>query len=230
MRLALRSAGAASASAVAAAVVLASTPAAYAAGTGGVDLRPLDTNATAFHLSLRAGHHRLERFELHNLTGSPASVRVYAATAAKTSEGTFTVGGAGSAPWAAVADRTVTLAPHAKQTVSFDVSRDLAPVGQGMTYGAVVLEQAHGTVIARVATLIYLNRVGPSKVLASPPPSVRPRPVEPVKGTAPVLSLGHAVERPLAVLALAVALVGFVGALIPFAVRRRRRREAALAA
>ena len=229
MHLTLRSAGAATASAVAAAVVFASAPAAYAAGTGGVDLRPLDTNATAFHLSLRAGQDKLERFELHNLTASPASVRVYAAAAAKTSEGTFTVGGAGSAPWAAVEDRTVTLAPHASQTVSFDVSRDLAPAGEGMTYGAVVLEQAHGTVIARVATLIYLNRVGPSKVVA-PPPSVRPRPVVPAKGTAPVLSLGHRVERPLAVLALAVALVGLLGALIPFVVRRRRRREGALPA
>jgi len=228
MRLTFRSAGAATASAVAAAVVFASVPA-YAAGTGGVDLRPLDTNATAFHLSLRAGHHKVERFELHNLTGVPASVRVYAAAAAKTSEGAFTVGGAGSAPWAALADRTVTLAPHASQTINFDVTRDLAPFGTGITYGAVVLEQAHGTVIARVATLIYLNRVGPSKVLP-PPATVRPRPVEPVKGTAPVLSLGHAVERPLAVVVLAVALVGAVGALIPFAVRRRRRRDAALPA
>ena len=124
-----------------------------------------------------------------------------------------TVGGAGSAPWAALPDRTITLPPHATQTLTFDVSRDLAPAGQGVTYGAVVLEQAHGTVIARVATLIYLTRVGPSKVVA-PPPSVRPRPVEPAKGTAPVVSLGHAVGRPLAVLALAVALVALVGALI----------------
>jgi hypothetical protein len=228
MGLLSRTAGAATAVAVAAAVVLAAAPAASASGTGGVDLRPLDTNATAFHLSLRAGHDRTERFALHNLTASPASVRVYTAAAARTSDGSFTVGGAGSAPWAALPDRTVTLAPHATQTLSFDVSRDLAPAGEGLAYGAVVLEQAHGTVIARVATLIYLNRIGPSKVVP-PPPTVRPRPVEPVKGTAPVLSLGHAVQRPLAVLALAVALVAAVGALLPVAVRRRRRRDAALA-
>lgn len=229
MQLPSRMTGAATAFAVAATVLLATAPAASASGTGGVDLRPLDTNATAFHVDLRAGQHKVERFALTNLTGAPASVRVYAATAAKTSNGSFTVGGAGSAPWAAVPDRTVTLAPHATQTLTFDVSRDLAPAGQGLAYGAVVLEQSHGTVIARVATLIYLNRVGASKV-AAPPPSVRPRPVEPAKGTAPVVSLGHAVSRPIAVLALAVALVGLVGALIPFAVRRRRRRDAAVVA
>jgi len=225
MRLLSRT-GAATACAVAASVVLGFAPAAQASGTGGVDLRPLDTNASAFHLSLRAGHHQTERFELRNLTASPATVRVYAATAARTSDGSFTVGGAGSAPWAAVPDREVTLAPHAAQDISFDVNRDLAPAGEGLAYGAVVLEQAHGTVIARVATLIYLTRVGPSKVVA-PPPTARPKPVEPARGTTPVLSLGHAVSRPLAVLVLAVALVTGLGALLPVAVRRRRRANAA---
>jgi hypothetical protein len=222
MRSITRAVGAATAFAVAASVVLGCTSAAYASGTGGVDLRPLDTNSSAFHLSLRAGHHQAERFELHNLTASPATVRVYAATAARTSDGSFTVGGAGSAPWAVVPDREVTLAPHATRDISFDVSRDLAPAGDGLTYGAVVLEQAHGTVIARVATLIYLMRVGPSKVVA-PAPTVRPKPVEPVRGTTPVLSLRHAVNRPLAVLAVAVALVAAVGALLPVVARRRRR-------
>jgi len=225
MGLLFRATGAATVSAVAASVLLGFAPAAQASGTGGVDLRPLDTNASAFHLSLRAGHHQTERFELRNLTASPATVRVYAATAARTSDGSFTVGGAGSAPWAAVPDREVTLAPHATQDISFDVNRDLAPAGEGLAYGAVVLEQAHGTVIARVATLIYLTRVGPSTVVA-PAPTARPKPVEPARGTAPVLSLGHAVSRPLAVLVLAVALVAGLGALLPVAVRRRRRANA----
>lgn len=226
MRLTSRMAGAATAFAVAASAVLGLASTAHASGTGGVDLRPLDTNASAFHLSLRAGHQQTERFELHNLTAAPATVRVYAATAARTSDGSFTVGGAGSAPWAEVPDREVTLAPHATQDIAFTVSRDLAPAGEGLAYGAVVLEQAHGTVIARVATLIYLTRVGPSKIVA-PPPSVRPKPVEPVRGTAPVLSLGHAVDRPLAVVALAIALVAAMGALLPVLVRRRRRVNAA---
>ena len=70
MQLLSRMAGAATAGAVAATVVLATAPAASASGTGGVDLRPLDTNATAFHVDLRAGQHKVERFALTNLTGT----------------------------------------------------------------------------------------------------------------------------------------------------------------
>jgi hypothetical protein len=138
---------------------LVSVPAAFAAGTGGVELTPLPTvdsqghPVTAFHVAPGAS----ARFALRNLTTHPATVLVYAAAATRSPSGAYAVGGPGSARWIAFPDRTVTLAPHAVQLVGFRLNR---AIPKGSKYGAIVLEQRDGMVVQRAATLVYLTAPG----------------------------------------------------------------------
>ena len=142
---------------VSVAVAVGFAPAATAAGTGGVELTPLPTvdahghPVTAFHVAPGG----TAKFALRNLTDHAVTVRMYGAAATKSASGAWSVGRAGSADWLDLPAQDVTLAPHAIQTRSFTIAKH--GIAKGVTYGAVVLEQSHGTVVERAATLVYLK-------------------------------------------------------------------------
>jgi hypothetical protein len=140
------------------AALMSSAPAASAAGTGGVELTPIPTvdkhgkAVTAFHVHTGTQ----ARFALRNLTDHVATVRVYAAAATRSSTGAYSIGGSGSARWVELPAQTVTMAAHAVQYRSMQISTKNIP--KGTAYGAVVVEQVRGTVAQRAATLVYLDR------------------------------------------------------------------------
>lgn len=139
---------------------------ALAAGTGGIALSPAQSGGagvvTAFHVALRAGQTTVEHFLLRNLTDRTAMVSLYAASASRGGSGAWSIGGPGSAPWIGIPTQPVRLRAHQSRWYSFRVTRAAAPRGRGLTYGAVVLSQGSGTVVERAATLVYLDRLGPS--------------------------------------------------------------------
>jgi hypothetical protein len=134
---------------------------ASAAGTGGVDLAPAD-GQSAFHVPLRYGEHATVRFVLRNLRGRPVSAEVYAASATPDG-GSYSIGGVSSAPWLSLPATSVQLGAHASRTMSFTVRRE-TPSSAPTSYGAIVLQVAHGTIIERAATLVYLQRRGADMV------------------------------------------------------------------
>lgn len=211
-----RRVGAAAAAALAG-VLLGAAPA-FADGTGGINLTVLG-GGTSFHLAAAAHQTATGRFELTNVTGARQSVQMYAAQAAHGTGG-WAVGGPGSAPWIALPAQTVSLAPHATRTFTFTIARDQAPWGVGPTDGAVVLAVAHGNVVARVATLVAFNRVGPPGVPSpapKPPAVTRPAPA-PVAPAAPMVRIaGGGIPWAAGV---AAALVALLGGLVGWVSRR----------
>lgn len=139
---------------------------ALAAGTAGVDLSPAQLTGggvvTAFHVSLRAGQTSEQHFLLRNLTGHPAAVQLYGAAAYHAKNGAWSIGGPNSAPWIGIRLQSVRLRAHQSRWYSFRVVRAAAPRGRGLVYAAVVLSSGSGTIVERAATLVYLDRLGPS--------------------------------------------------------------------
>lgn len=129
------------------AAVLLVAPAAGAAGVGGVELTP--PSGSSFTVTARAGQTVTQDFTLRNVGTAPATVRLYAADASQV-DGGWSVGAAGSAPWLHLPDQTVTLAAGEHKAMSVRVDG-------GAHTGAIVVEQAQGTVVQRAATLVRLT-------------------------------------------------------------------------
>lgn len=148
----------------AAAVTAVCTPA-FAVGTGGVELTPLQNGAaaSAFHVHLAPGHHSTQKFLLRNDTTKPQQFQLYAAAADRSATGNFTVEGPGTAPWIGLPTRLVTLAGKETRTVSFEVRRTTAQRGP-VVYGAIVVAMANQQIVSRAAALVYLERPGKDPV------------------------------------------------------------------
>lgn len=217
-----RSLRATAAAMITGATLLLSAAPALADGTGGVNLT-LPGRASAFHLSLAAHEQGTQTFVLTNLTGATKSVELYAAAAVRNAQGSYAVAGVGSAPWIGLAPQVVTLPAHQHRTYTFTVARDRAPWGEGMTYGAVVLQQQSGNVVTRVATLVYLDRLGAPGV-PSPAPSVPARVADPLPAprVVPTVRVGVLGQAAPWLLAVAAALVAGLGVGVGLAARRRR--------
>lgn len=129
------------------AVLLLAAPSAGAAGVGGVELTP--PSGSSFSVPAQTGQTVTQPFTLRNIGTAPATVRLYAADAREV-DGAWSVGAAGSAPWLHLPDQTVTLAPGEQKAMSVRVDG-------GAHTGAIVLEQASGTVVQRAATLVRLT-------------------------------------------------------------------------
>ena len=179
--------------AVLAALTLVLATPAGAAGTGDVEVVPAG-GGSAFHIG--ASQNSIS-FELVNLADSPRPARIYAASATRSDSGGIGVGGVGSAPWLALPETDVVLAP--KQTRAFTAALDPTALTAGRErLAAIVLEAAQGSVTVRVATLV----------------TVAPRP-------AAVVGL------PTLVVGVAVVLLAAAGLLLLLARRRRRQERSA---
>lgn len=146
------------------AVATATAPAS-AVGTGGIELTPIPARTPdgkpvrSFRVKLAGGEKKRLQFLLRNVVGVPATAEVYAASATRSPDGRFAVGGAGSAPWIELSRQTVTLSPREERAVSFTVRRS----GDGhepVAYGALVVEVARGAVVERAATIVSVARSG----------------------------------------------------------------------
>lgn len=141
------------------------TAPARAVGTGGIELTPIPARTPdgkpvkSFRVHLAGGEKKQQQFLLRNVITTPATADVYAASATRSPDGRFAVGGAGSAKWIELDRLTVTLEPNEQRVVSFDVRRKGAP-DLPTTYGAVVVEVARGAVVERAATIVSLTRSG----------------------------------------------------------------------
>ena len=196
---------------------------ALAAGTGGVELTP-GGSSSAFHASLKAGQSATAEFTLTNLKGAPADIRLYAASASRGGDGGYAVGGPGSAPWISIDNQIVHLAAHQAKRYSFTITRDTAPRGEGLTYGAVVLEEAGGNLVTRAATLVYLDRVGPGGAAPAKAQPVQQEQVQQLTKApqAPLVRIGGKTSGAAWPYVVAAGLVAVVGGLVPVAARRRR--------
>lgn len=129
-----------------------------AAGTGGVELSPYPgvvdgKQVTAFHVTVpRGGGSTSVRYALRNTTTSPKSARLYAASAQRT-QGSWTIGDAGSSPYLDFPDRTVSLRPNEVRIASFRVHGEVSD----KEFGALVVEVSNGSITQRAATLVYLE-------------------------------------------------------------------------
>jgi len=138
--------------------------AAWAAGTGGIELNPVPPltpsgqPVNAFHVSLRSGQVGHQRMLLRNVQAADASARIYAASATASPAGEYGIGGPGSAPWLGLQPFTVTLHARQQQTVDFTVRRPHAGVA-----GALVVEVTRGSITERAATLVLVTRRGPDR-------------------------------------------------------------------
>ncbi len=139
--------------------VLLLTPAgpAGAAGTGGIEVTPIPgivdgKQVTAFDVDADGQPHDVA-YALRNITSTPKTARLYAASATRQPDGGFTVGDAGSSPFLVLPDENVTLNPGAFLRRTFRLRGEV----QELTYGAVVVEVRNGSVVTRAATLVYLR-------------------------------------------------------------------------
>jgi hypothetical protein len=196
---------------------------AQAAGTGGVELTP-GGSSSAFHASLKAGQTATAQFTLTNLKATPTDIRLYAASASKGGDGGYAVGGPGSAPWISIDDQVVHLAAHQAKRYSFTIARDTAPRGEGLTYGAVVLEEAGGNLVTRAATLVYLDRIGPGGAAPATARPVQQDQVQQLKTSpqAPLVKIGGTKSAASWPYIAAAGLVAIMAGLVPVAARRRR--------
>jgi hypothetical protein len=135
------------------AVVLASP--AQAAGTGDVELIPLDSSGAATSFTVDDDQDEI-RFELVNLSREPRTATVYAASADESGSGAVTVGSRGSAPWLELDDLVVELGPGETRTFSAPLDEGALPEEREQL-GAVVLEAVQGSVTVRVATLVTVE-------------------------------------------------------------------------
>lgn len=146
------------------AVATAAAPA-LAVGTGGIELTPIPSRTPdgkpvkSFRVHLKGEEQKNLQFLLRNVIKSRATAEIYAASATRSPEGRFAVGGAGSAPWIKLARQTVTLAPKEQRVVSFAVTRNGAP-DLPVAYGALVVEVARGAVVERAATIVAASDSG----------------------------------------------------------------------
>ena len=125
------------------------TGGAQAAGVGTIELEP--QRGTAFHVKLGDEASTTTSMTLRNTGKEAVTARLYAASAVKTSEDGWNVGGAGSAPWIELPDQTIELAAGERRIMRFVVRQSEQKTG------AVVIEQTGGTVVQRAATLVYLE-------------------------------------------------------------------------
>lgn len=139
--------------AVAAAVALGTAGPAHAAGVGGVEVTP--PSGTSFRVDVVPGDQARQEFLLRNVLDTPATVRLYGASAERGADGTaWTVAGPGSAEWLGLEAQEVTLRGGESRTMAFAVEGD-----ERARTGAVVVETGTGTVVQRAATLVH---VGPA--------------------------------------------------------------------
>lgn len=131
-------------------------PTALAAGVGTLELLPLE--GSAFHLTV-SGRPVQQQFTLRNIGTKPTSGVLYAAAARRTDSGGWSVSGDGSATWIKLPRQTVSLTPGQSKALTFTVDAERPRTG------AVVLEQAGGSVVQRAATLVYVKK---SRVITLP--------------------------------------------------------------
>jgi hypothetical protein len=137
---------------------------ALAAGTGGVDISPYPGSIngeqiTAFHVQLARSGAATVRYSVRNTTSKPAIARIYATTAYRGTNGAWTIGKPDAAPFIQLSDHVVKLRPHESDLRSFSVTT--APAA---TYGAVVVQVRNGSVVQRVATIVYFARPSHSRL------------------------------------------------------------------
>lgn len=137
------------------------TQPALAAGTGGVDVSPYPgvvngKQVTAFHTRVPSRGDAVVRYSLRNTTNQPAAARLFSASASRTG-GQFTIGAAGSSPYISFPDAQVTLKPQETRISSFTVHAGPDGVAAG-SYGAIVVEVKHGSIVQQAAVVVYLSR------------------------------------------------------------------------
>lgn len=140
--------------AAAAALVLALALPASAAGTGGIEVSPYPgvvdgKQVTAFHVSAPGK----AAWALRNTTGETRTGRLYAASASPDGKGGWVIGDAGSSPYLDFPERDVTLAPHEVRVSELRVRGEV----DREEHAAIVVEVRNGSVVARAATLVYLQ-------------------------------------------------------------------------
>ena len=219
----LRFPAAASVAAGAAALLVGLAAPAYAVGTGGVDLSP--AHGSRIDAALKAGQVAHEQVVVRNLLERPATVEVYAASATKAADGSFAVGAAGSAAWIGLEDTELTLKPKEARTLDVTIDRNAAPYGEGVTYGALVVEQQAGMVVSRAAKMVYLNRVGPGGMKQTPPAPKPRKQVAP--STTGLVAVQGNTSFPWWLVGLAVTAIIAVSAGLALAGRRHRREPPA---
>lgn len=140
------------------ALVLVGAVPASAAGTGGIEVSPYPGvvdghQVTAFHAEVpRRGSGTLA-WSLRNTTGETRSGRLYAASATPDGHGGWVIGDAGSTPYLDFPAREVTLKPHEIRVAELRVHGRV----DGTQHAALVVEVRNGSVLARAATLVYLE-------------------------------------------------------------------------
>lgn len=145
--------------AAAAALVVALAAPASAAGTGGIEVSPYPgvvdgEQVTAFHVSAPGK----AAWALRNTTAETRTGRLYAASASPDGHGGWVIGDAGSSPYLDFPERDVTLAPHQVQVSELRVRGAV----ERQEHAALVVEVRNGSVVARAATLVYLQPGGGS--------------------------------------------------------------------
>lgn len=142
--------------AVSAAVLVAAAAGAHAAGTGGIEVTPLEGGGTTFRVEVPRDGADDVPYLLRNVEEQPRSARVYSARVTST-DGAFALDAPGSSPYVEMPDREVTLQPGEAREESFRVSAGADGVPDGEAYAAVVVEVRNGSVVQRASTLVYLR-------------------------------------------------------------------------
>ena len=137
-----------------------STPA-HAASVGGVDLRPVPAvvggePVTSFRVALPERGERSASFSVRNTTDEQRTARLYAVGAVRKPDGGFSLRDDAS-PFVALPEQELELDPGELVVESFSVSTGDRELPATEQYAAVVLEVRNGSVVQRVATVVYLK-------------------------------------------------------------------------
>lgn len=134
---------------------------AHAASIDGVDLSPVpavvDGKAvTNFQVPLPEDDRRTVQYAVRNTGKADRTVRVYAVGVTRRDDGSFSLTDQPS-PWVDLPKQTLELPPGGARLESFSVSAAGRELPEGEQYAAVVLEVRNGSVVQRVATIVYLD-------------------------------------------------------------------------
>ena len=139
-----------------AAALLVVAGSAQAAGTGGLEVTPLEGGQTTFRVEVPRDGSVEVPYLLRNVDEEQRSGRVYSARV--TSDGgAFALDAPGSSPYVEMPDRELALEPGEVREESFRVSAGPDGVPDGEAYAAVVVEVRNGSVVQRASTLVYLR-------------------------------------------------------------------------
>lgn len=133
----------------------------FAAAVDGVDLSPVPAvvdgePVTSFRTPLPEDGTRSVPFSVRNTGDAERTVRVYAVGVTRRDNGSFSLTDQPS-PWVDLPERTLELPPGETRLESFDVGTGDRELPSSEQYAAVVLEVGNGSVVQRVATVVYLS-------------------------------------------------------------------------